>query len=66
MFLLNARNNMDTAQHYAVVISWSEDDQAFLADVPDLPGCIADGSTQAEALANAAVIIENGWKPLAN
>ncbi|MET4106084.1 type II toxin-antitoxin system HicB family antitoxin [Hymenobacter sp. UYP22] len=48
---------MDAAQQYAIVISWSEDDQAFLAEVPDLPGCMADGSTQAEALTNAAVII---------
>jgi len=47
---------MDTTQHYAIIISWSEDDQAFLAEVPDLPGCIADGATQAEALANAAII----------
>ncbi len=51
---------MDTAQHYAIIISWSEEDQAFLAEVPDLPGCIADGATQAEALANAGTII-NEW-----
>ena len=51
---------MDTAQHYSIIISWSEEDQAFLAEVPDLPGCIADGATQAEALANAGTII-NEW-----
>lgn len=51
---------MDTAQHYAIIISWSEEDQAFLAEVPDLPGCMADGATQAEALANAGTII-NEW-----
>ncbi len=49
---------MDPTQHYPVVIFWSEEDQAFLAEVPDLPGCLADGKTQAEALANAAVVVE--------
>lgn len=48
---------MDNAQ-YPVVIFWSADDEAFIAEVPDLPGCMADGHTQAEALANVAVIIE--------
>ena len=49
---------MDHAQQYPLVIFWSEEDQSFLVEVPDLPGCMADGSTQAEALANAAVVIE--------
>ncbi|UYZ63932.1 type II toxin-antitoxin system HicB family antitoxin [Hymenobacter weizhouensis] len=49
---------MDQMQHYPVVIFWSAEDQAFLAEVPDLPGCMADGKTQAEALANAAIVIE--------
>ena len=49
---------MSYASHYPVVIYWSADDQAFLVEVPDLPGCLADGPTQAEALANATVIIE--------
>ena len=40
-----------------VVIYWSEDDQAFLAEVPELPGCRADGATYAEALASAQVAI---------
>ena len=42
---------------YEVIIYWSEDDQAFLAEVPELPGCMADGATYAEALANAQVAI---------
>jgi predicted RNase H-like HicB family nuclease len=35
---------------YSVVIDWSEDDQAFIARIPELAGCMADGSTQEEAL----------------
>ena len=36
---------------------WSEEDQAFIAEVPELPGCAADGTTYQEALANVQVII---------
>jgi predicted RNase H-like HicB family nuclease len=42
---------------YEVIIYWSEADSAFVAEVPELPGCAADGATQAEALANAQVVI---------
>ena len=35
---------------YEVIIYWSEADEAFLAEVPELPGCMADGATKAEAL----------------
>ncbi len=38
---------------YEVIIYWSEEDQAFVAEVPELPGCAAHGSTQEAALANA-------------
>ncbi len=41
---------------YEVIIYWSADDEAFVAEVPELPGCAADGSSPAEALANADVI----------
>lgn len=37
---------------YEVIIYWSERDEAFLAEVPELPGCMADGATKADALAN--------------
>ncbi|HEV8603977.1 MAG TPA: type II toxin-antitoxin system HicB family antitoxin [Tepidisphaeraceae bacterium] len=36
---------------YEVIIYWSAEDQAFIAEVPELPGCAADGPTKAKALA---------------
>ena len=42
---------------YEVIIYWSEEDQAFIAEVPELPGCVADGTTMQEALTNVDVII---------
>ena len=38
---------------YETIIYWSEEDESFFADVPELPGCMAHGATPAEALANA-------------
>ncbi|MEI8326781.1 MAG: type II toxin-antitoxin system HicB family antitoxin [Betaproteobacteria bacterium] len=37
--------------HHAIIIFWSDDDQAFVADVPELPGCMAHGGTHEAALA---------------
>ncbi len=42
---------------YEVIIYWSKDDEAFVAEVPELPGCAADGQTYREALANAEKVI---------
>jgi predicted RNase H-like HicB family nuclease len=42
---------------YEIIIYWSEDDGAFLAEVPELPGCMADGATYEEALRNAETVI---------
>ena len=42
---------------YEIIIFWSEDDKSYVAEVPELPGCMADGSTYQEALANAEQII---------
>ena len=42
---------------YEVIIYWSDEDQAFIAEVPELPGCAADGKTYREALANVEVVI---------
>ena len=38
---------------YEIILYWSEADEAFVAEVPELPGCMADGSTYEEALTNA-------------
>jgi len=38
---------------YEIIIFWSDEDGAFLADVPELPGCMAHGSSHGEALGNA-------------
>ncbi len=43
---------------YEVIIFWSDDDAAFIAEVPELPGCMADGSTYREALANVEIVID--------
>lgn len=40
---------------YEIIIYWSEADQAFIAEVPELPGCAADGATYREALEQAEV-----------
>jgi predicted RNase H-like HicB family nuclease len=42
---------------YEIIIYWSEQDKAFIADVQELPGCMADGKTYVEALRKAEVII---------
>jgi len=38
---------------YETIIYWSDDDQAFIAEVPELPGCITHGASPDEALSNA-------------
>jgi len=43
---------------YEIIIYWSEEDNLFITEVPELPGCMADGSTQFEALSNVEVIIQ--------
>jgi predicted RNase H-like HicB family nuclease len=43
---------------YEIIVYWSDDDQGFIAEVPELPGCAADGATYQEAIANAEVVIK--------
>ena len=48
---------MKPEYRYEVIIYWSEEDHAFVAEVPELPGCMADGMTYEEAVENVQVII---------
>ena len=43
---------------YEVIIYWSDEDEAFVAEVPELPGCMADGATYREVIENVEVVIE--------
>ncbi|MBW1941001.1 MAG: type II toxin-antitoxin system HicB family antitoxin [Deltaproteobacteria bacterium] len=43
---------------YELVIYWSDDNQCFIVEVPELQGCMADGSTYQEAVKNAEIIIQ--------
>ena len=48
---------MKSESRYEIILYWSDDDQAFIAEVPELSGCAADGPTYAEALANVEIVI---------
>jgi predicted RNase H-like HicB family nuclease len=48
---------MTTDIRYEIILYWSKEDQAFIAEVPELAGCAADGATYQQALANAEVVI---------
>ena len=43
---------------YEIIIYWSDEDKAFIAEVPELAGCMADGATYEEALRNAEIVIQ--------
>ena len=43
---------------YEIILYWSVDDDAFIAEVPELPGCAADGPARQEALSNAEIVIQ--------
>ncbi len=45
-------------QKYEVILYWSNEDQLFVAEVPELPGCMAHGDTHQAALANALEAIQ--------
>ncbi len=42
---------------YQMVIYWSDEDRAYIVEIPELPGCMADGKTRLEAIANAETIM---------
>mgnify|MGYP001195674380 CR=1 FL=1 len=44
-------------KNFQMIVNWSEEDQAYLVEVPELPGCMADGATRQEAIANAEIVI---------
>ena len=48
---------MERSTRYTIAVRWSPEDAAFVAEVPELPGCAADGATHQEAVANAEVVI---------
>lgn len=43
---------------YEIIIYWSDEDESFVAEVPELAGCMADGKTYKEALSNVEIIIQ--------
>ena len=43
---------------YEMIIYWSKEDDCFVVEVPELPGCMSDGKTYQEAVSNAEVIIQ--------
>ena len=48
---------MESELKYEMILYWSREDEAFIAEVPELPGCSADGATYQEAVANAERVI---------
>lgn len=49
---------MESNLKYEIIIYWSKEDNTFIAEVPELPGCMSDGKTYVEALTNAEIIIK--------
>jgi predicted RNase H-like HicB family nuclease len=49
---------MPSELRYEIILYWSEEDHAFIAEVPELPGCAADGATYQEALGNAETVVQ--------
>ena len=49
---------MKSKHRYEIIIYWSEEDKAYIAEVPELPGCAADGETYQKALAQAETVID--------
>lgn len=54
-----------TTPRYEIILFWSDDDEAFIAEVPELPGCAADGQSYEDAIHNVKVVIDE-WIETAN
>lgn len=50
--------------HYELIIHWSQADETFVGEVPELTGCMADGGTYEDAVANAQVVVHE-WIEMA-
>ena len=57
MLYLHITLRENSMPKYEVIIYWSAEDESFVAEVPELPGCAADGKTYRKALANVEVVI---------
>jgi len=55
---------LNSKYKYELIIYWSNDDESFIVEVPELPGCMADGSSYEEAIKNAQVVIKE-WMDVA-
>lgn len=51
-------NPRKTEHRYEIILYWSDEDEAYIAEVPELSGCTADGATYQEAVANVAIVID--------
>ncbi len=49
---------MPNNTNYEIILYWSDEDQAFIAEVPELPGCVADGGSYEESLVNVMAVME--------
>jgi len=57
---MSARNEDEAVLKYEVIIYWSVEDDSFIAEMPEFPGCVADGKTPRDALENIEVVAR-GW-----
>ena len=58
LYKLDNPTDINKMLKYEIIIYWSEEDQAFIAEAPELAGCAADGATYQEALTNLEVVIQ--------